>query len=261
MTNGKKDFLTRHSLKLSTNDPESNLYPGISEKGVALAQQRSIDILQILEEAPANTVMFIGACSDIKRTKTTAMIYGDELKKIIITQKREDILVFLPKDLQGKGFTTRKEYLIKQINNNPNKKIIIALPLMLKELSFIGDFTEINHQFNEFTQSLLKQSKGNETEALRLWFANQGEIGDLKGPNPKEIAQKQLKALQRLRTFINNEIKNRPIIIAGVGHAWSLDALKVYLIKDGQITEKDFKEVLKEEIVKETEIIEINKKI
>ncbi|MDD2489813.1 MAG: hypothetical protein PHY26_00960 [Bacilli bacterium] len=260
MNNIEKDFITRHSIKPSANDPESTLYPGISKNGVKLAQKRATDILKILEEAPANTIMFIGGCSDIKRTKTTAMIYGEEIKKIITTQKKEDILFFLLNDMQGKGFTAKKDYLIKQINNNPNKKIIITLPLMLKELSFIGDFTDINHQFNEYTQALLKQSKGNETEALRLWFANQGEIHNIKGPNPKIIAEKQLNGLKRLRTFINTKINNRPIIIAGIGHAWSLDALKVYLINNGQITKKDFKETLNEKMVKETEIIEINKK-
>ena len=56
----RKYFITRHSIKPTANDKESEKYKGLSHKGVDLARVRAKDIIQDMEEAEAGTVMFLG---------------------------------------------------------------------------------------------------------------------------------------------------------------------------------------------------------
>src|SRR3990170_8423329 len=94
------DFFTRHSIRPKEGDQESPDFEGVSEKGVELAKQRASEILESLEQSENGTVMFMGGTSEIARTKSTALIYGNEIRNIVLEQKRNDILVFLPDDLK-----------------------------------------------------------------------------------------------------------------------------------------------------------------
>jgi len=254
------DFFTRHSTRPKEGDPESAEFEGVSEKGVELARKRAKEILESLSESESGTIMFVGGASEIPRTKSTALIYGDEIKRILLAEKRGDILVFLPEDLEKiEGYSNKINFLVNQITTNPDKKIIIDIPLFIKEFSFVGDFTTKEGKWAPYTQELLKRNEGDSEKALRDWLDNQGTIGDIKGPNPKEVAKKQLAGLNRLREFVKKYIPDRPLVIGSVGHSWSLDALALYLANNGEVTEEAFDE-LKAKMIGDTEMIKLTEK-
>jgi len=256
----EKDFFTRHSSRPKENDPESADFEGVSEKGVDLARQRAKEILDLLEQSEKGTIMFMGGTSEIERTKSTATIYGDEIRNIVSEEKRDDILVLLPKNLENiEGYSNKMDFLVNQIVSNPEKKIVIDFPIFIKELSFVGDFTTEEGKWMPYTREMLKCSEGNSEKFLRDWFDNQGVIGDLKGPNPKEIAEKQLAGLDRLREFAEKYTSGRPLIIGSVGHSWSLDALAVYLANNGEVTPEAFDNV-KAKMIGETGMIRLIQK-
>ncbi len=253
----KEDFFTRHSTKPKEGDPESPDFEDVSKEGVELARQRANEILELLEQAEDGTVMFMGGTSEIARTKSTTLIYGDEMRNIVLEQKRDDILVFLPSDLEKiERYSNKIDYLVDRITSNPEKKIVIDFPLFVKEFSFVGDFTTKEGKWTQYSQELLKRSGGDSEKAFRDWLDNQGVIDDLRGPNPKEIAEKQLAGLDRLREFVKKYIPDRPIIIGSVGHSLSLDALAVYLTNKGEVTVEAFDD-MRAKIIGETEMIRL----
>lgn len=256
----REDFFTRHSTRPKEDDPESSDFEDISKGGVELAKQRAREILESLERSENGTIMFIGGTSEIARTKSTALIYGNEIRNIVSEQRREDILVFMPEDLRKiEGYSNKLNYLVEQITVNPEKKIVIVFPMFIKEFSFVGDFTTKEGKWAQYTHELLKRSGGDSERALRDWLDNQGVIGDLKGPNPKEIAEKQLTGLNRLREFAEKYISGRPLIIGSVGHSWSLDALAVYLANKGEVTAEAF-DKMKAKMIGETGMIKLTQK-
>jgi len=254
------DFFTRHSMRPKEGNQEAPDFEDISEKGVELAKQRAREILKSLEQSENGTIMFMGGTSEIARTKSTALIYGNEIQDVISEQKRDDILVFVPEDLEGiNGYSNKVDYLVKQTTAHPEKKIVINFPLFLKEFSFMGDFTTEEGRWTQYTREMLKRSGGDSEKFLRDWLDNQGVIGDLKGPNPKEIAEKQLAGLNRLREFVEKYISGRPLIIGSVGHSWSLDALAVYLASKGEVTAEAF-DKMKAKMIGETGMIKLIQK-
>ncbi len=254
------DFFTRHTTRPKESDPESAEFEGVSEKGVELARQRAGEILESLENLENGTIMFVGGTSEILRTKSTALIYGEEIKKIILEKKRDDILVFLPENLENiEGYSNKVNYLVNQIVANPEKKIVIDIPLFIKEFSFVGDFTTKEGRWAPYTQELLKRNNGDSEKALRDWLENQGTIENIKGPNPKEVAEKQLAGLNRLREFMEKYIPGRPLAIGSVGHSWSLDALALYLSNKGEVSAEAFDD-LKARMIGDAEIIRIIEK-
>lgn len=253
-------FFTRHSTRPKEGDPESAEFEGVSEKGVELARERAREILESLDGLENGTIMFVGVTSEIPRTKSTALIYGNEIKKILLKETRDDVLIFMPEDLEKiEGYSNKINYLVNQITTNPDKKIIIDISLFIKEFSFVGDFTTKEGKWAPYTQELLKRNEGDSEKALRDWLDNQGIIGDTKGPNPKEIAEKQLVGLNRLREFAGKYIPNRPLIIGSVGHSWSLDALVLYLANRGEVTVEAFDE-LKAKMIGDAEMIKLMRK-
>jgi len=254
------DFFTRHSTKPKADDRESPESEGVSEKGVALAKRRAREILESLEQSENGTIMFLGGTSDLVRTKSTALIYGNEIQSIVSEQMRNDILVFVPKDLENiEGYSNKLAYLVKQIITNPEKKMVIDFPLFIKEFSFVGDFATEEGKWTQYTREMLRRCGDDNEKFLRNWFDNQGIIGDLRGPNPKEIAEKQLAGLNRLRVFAEKYISGRPLIIGSVGHSWSLDALAVYLANKGNVTADAF-DKMKAKMIGETEMIKLTQK-
>lgn len=254
------DFFTRHSMRSKERDQETSDFEGVSEKGVELAKQRAREILESLEQSERGAIMFMGGTSEIPRTKSTALIYGNEMRDVISEQKRDDILIFTPEDLENiNGYSNKVGFLVKKIVDNPEKKIVINFPLFIKEFSFAGDFTNEEGKWTQYTQEMLKRSGGDSEKFLRDWIDNQGVIGDLKGPNPKEIAEKQLAGLNRLREFVEEYIFGRPLIIGSVGHSWSLDALAVYLASKGEVTAEAF-DKMKTKMIGETGMIKLTQK-
>lgn len=253
------DFLSRHSKKPKGEDIESSDFPGISEKGVDLAKERAEEILANLEKQENGTVMLISGVSEMPRTKSTALAYGQEIKNIIELQKIDDVLVFLPKDLDNiKGYSNKINFLAEQIEANPDKKIVLDFPLFLKEFSFKDSWADKKTgDLSEYTKELLRRNNDDDVLCMKDWFENQGKIGDLIGPNPKEVAEQQLTGIERLREFAKKYIPDKQLIIGTVGHSWNLDAVAVYLANKGEVNKESF-EKMKAKMIGETGVIKIS---
>ena len=253
-------FLTRHSIKPRNEDSESSEFPGISEKGVSLAKERALDIFSYLEKSPNGTVMLISGVSDVPRTKSTAMVYGKEIKNLIKEKDGDDVIVLLLDDVDKiKGFTNKVNFIAEQIKANPDKKIVLDFPLSMKEFSLKGRWVDDNGNLTDYTKKLLERNGNNEEMAMKDWFDNQGKIEDFVGPNPKEVAEQQLVGIERLREFAKKYISDRPLVVGSVGHSWNLDAVAVYLANDGEISKEAF-EKMGVEMIGETKMIKISER-
>ncbi len=256
----ERDFLSRHSIKPKGEDLESLEFQGISEKGAELAKERAQEIFSDLEKSENGTVMFLGGVSELPRTKSTAMVYGKEIKNLITEQSRNDVVILLPEDLEGiEGFTNKVNFITEQVKANPDKKIILDFPLFTKEFSFKGKWTDGEGNPSQYLIQLFKKNGNNEEAAMKDWFDNQGIIGDLVGPNPKDVAEQQLAGIERLREFAKKYISDRPLIIGSVGHSFNLDAAAVYLANNGEISKEAF-EGMKTKMIGETKIIKLSER-
>ncbi len=240
-------FAARHSIKPKGEDVESKQYPGISEKGVELARKKAPEVLKFLDASREGTVMFIAGASDLIRTKSTGRVFGDEIKKMAQEQNRDDLLVFTEEDIMAdkkEGYSRKIKKLVDQINNNPDKKVIISFPLFLKEFSLgLGKFMDKSGKLTPFAEKLLQRNNYDDMESFKDWIQNKGIIDDLKGPEPIEVAQEQLKGIERLKKFISKYLPNRFSIVGSVGHGWNLDALAVYLANNGKIDLEGFEKI------------------
>jgi len=116
------------------DNPLSKKYPSITEKGVKQAHMTvREELIPALEAIPPDTVLFILAKSDQTRTGHTADAYGDEFDRI--AQSRDDLFVLTKTKLsvqRGNTIRTIKEI----IKENPDKKIVVVYPLLVKQLSY-----------------------------------------------------------------------------------------------------------------------------
>jgi len=251
----------RHSLKKKEKDPESNDYPGISEAGVELAKKRTPEVIKALEESKEGTVMFLGGASEAIRTKSTGRVIGDEAKNLLKKDGREDIIVLTPEDAESadmekgyKGYLDGIRELAEKIKNNPDKKALIDAPLFLKEFALEPWMKD--GEMRPYTKALLEKNENNELAAVKDWISNEGIIGDIKGPNPTEVAENHIKGLKRLKEFAEKVIPGRPIVVSMVGHSWSLDAFVTYLANDGKVDLEGF-EKAGGKMIGETQIAKI----
>jgi len=245
-------------MKPKGEDLESSEFVGISEKGVELAKERAQEILKDLEQLENGTVMLIGGVSEMPRTKSTAMVYGKEIKNLIKEQSRDNVIVLLPEDINEiKGFTNKVDFIAEQIKANPGKKMILDFPLFMKEFSFKGGWLDDKGNLTDYAKELLRRNENDEEKAMKDWFDNQGRIEDLVGPSPKEVAEQQLSGVERLRKFAKKYISGRPLVIGSVGHSWNLDAVAVYLANNGEINKESF-ERMKAKMIGETEMIKLS---
>lgn len=251
-------FGTRHSIKPKGEDKES-AYKGISERGEQLSRERAHDLMALVDRAPEGAVIFIGGSSDQIRTKSTAEVYGEEMKKIV-TEESKDIVVINRNDIADsqKGYSQIVGGVVEKINAEPTKKVVVDFPMFLKEFSIGGGkFLDASGGMNEFTKKLLELG-GTEEGALKKWIESEGIIDGIVGPKPKEIAEDQLNGIKRLFKFAKKNIgQERPIVIGFVGHSWTLDVLAIYLAKGSEVTMEGF-EKIGGSMSKETEMVELS---
>ena len=251
------DFFTRHSTERRADDLRPDIFNGVSKEGVELAEERAEEILKLFKDSDDGTIMFIGGTSDIDRTKSTALIYGQKMKQIV--EKDKNIIVCLPDEVKPiDGYTGKIEYLAQKIKENPDKKFVIDFPLFIKQFSFMGTWTDNKTgEWTDYGNELMRRNNDNDEACLRDWLENQGKIGDLEGPNPKDVAERQLEGMNRLREFVKKYIDDdkRPIIVGSVGHCWNLDALAIYLANNGEVTLEAFNEM--KGMIGETEMIRL----
>jgi len=235
-------ILMRHSKKPKGEDLESEQYKGISEKGVEMSQEKAKELLERLEQSADGTIMFIGGNSDMIRTNSTARVYGDEMKKIVEESGNKNIIVLTEEDIRDEktGVTGTIRKVQELINSNSDKKFLIDFPLILNEFKMGEGRWMKDGDYSPFTKKLLERNNNDEVACVRDWFANEGKVDGLEGPNPTEVAESHIRGIERLSEFAKKQISDRPIIIGMAGHSWNLDAVATYLANEGKITLEGF---------------------
>ncbi len=231
-------------------------YPGITEAGVELARERAMELKELIETAEPGSVIFLGGSSDSVRTKSTAEVYGDELKKVLA--ENPSVRVFDKSDIErikeeGGKFVS---HVLKQIEENKDKKIVVISPLVLKELS-LNEWVTAQGLYIPYFAELMKRNNNNRFEAAKEWYRTDGKLGELTGPTPKEVAERYLKAISRLRKFAENQISGRPLVVGMVGHSFEIDALITYLANNGDPTPEKFDQISEGTFINETELTKI----
>jgi len=246
-----RHFISRHSIKPTKKDVESKQYRGISGGGVQLARDSARNILVDMEKSPAGSVMFLGGVSDAVRTRSTAQVYGDELKALV--KDRDDYLVVCEGDYSGIG------ELKKIIRDNPDKKIIIDVPMFLKELSMMKRWTDGKGNYTEFTKRLLRKGNGSEYKSLKYWINHPGRIGKLEGPKPEEVAKTYQQGVGRLEKFAEGIAGKRLYKTGIVGHSMEADVYLAYLAGEGKIDVKTLEKLANGKgMIRETEMANID---
>ncbi len=274
-------FTTRHARperNKTGEDLASKEYPDLTEVGVEQAKERAQrDILKLIKDAPRGAVVLIGATSDQPRTKQTAEIYGDGLSLVqkemdndIIVLSKHQVEDMAGNDNPGKGFSPQGIIrAVKKINEiieaNPDKKVVVDYPLMVKQLAYKykNRWTDQAGKKTEYFSEVLKKHSNSHEEAGKDWIANAGklELSDgrlLQGPVPAQVAEEYLEGAKRLRDFARKYIGDRPLIVGEVGHQWDLDALVTYLASGGKVDLESFNRVTGGDIAGETEMVEFS---
>lgn len=244
----------RHSIKpdAAKGDPADKEFSSLSVKGVELARERArTDVKALVEQSAPGSVIFYGAASNYARTKETAEIFGEELKKIF--EGKNDILVLTKKDIDALNAKKKIDAIKKIIEDNRGKKIVIDYPLYLSELSLkdTGWYLDDNEkQRSPYTEALLAKYGGKLSDAvLRDWIVNEGVIRakgadgkfqTITGANPTKIAKDSLHAVARLEAFAKRFTGNRPLVLGLSGHSFYLDAMLAYLAGKGEVSGKTF---------------------
>jgi hypothetical protein len=246
-------WVTRHAK--SGQGVESS--PGLSEQGVEMAKERAKTIAELIENSQKGSIILYGGVTSEPRTRSTMELYADEAEKILKEHggtarfiKKEDI-----KELADQsGYSKTANEITSQIDSMPQEKVVIELPLFLKEFSMEKYFYEEDGEtVKPEWQKLLDKHGKNYTAAIEDWFSDP-ELS--KTINPEEMVRGCMKAMQRLENFIRRFFPDRPVKIGFVGHSFLIDALLTYIANDGQISSDGFKK-LGEGVVKETELATI----
>lgn len=254
---GEQSFVTRHSIKPKGEDKESAQYPGISGKGAEKAQERSKELLDMLEKAPKGAVMFIAGASELIRTKSTGEAYGDGMKDLL--EGRDDIEVItrsqIMEDGAPEGYTNAVKQITDRIAANPDKKFVVDFPLYLKGLS-ASHFVEADGKtLKPYFVKMGEQYGDDEYVQVAAWLHTRGKMpeGEPQGPDPVAIAEGIEDSLKRLREFGKKQLGDRPLIVGMVGHSWLVDAFLLQAAL-GEITEEGFHRMTGgRKMIKETE--------
>jgi len=246
-------WVTRHSK--SGKDVEA--FPGLSQQGVEMARERAKTIVELIENSQKGSLILYGGVTSEPRTRSTTELYADEAERILKEHgetvrfiKKEDI-----KELADQsGYLKTANEITTQINAVPEEKVVIELPLFLKEFSMEKYlYEEDGETVKPEWQKLLDQHGKNYTAAIEDWFSDP-ELS--KTIDPEEMARGCMKAMQRLESFARKFFPDRPVKIGFVGHSFLIDALLTYIANDGKISSDGFKKI-GGEVVKETELATI----
>lgn len=258
----KQVFISRHTEKIKGERIESKQYPGITEKGVETAKERAKkEILELIEQSDPGSVIFVGGASEQVRTKSTAEVYGDELKEAL-KNREDEFLVITRKDIQekaeGKGYTETVEQIVETLNTNQDKKVIIDFPMFLKDFSMekLG-WVDEQGNLTPYTDKLLKRNNDDDYASAKDWIENKGKMGDLEGPDPEEAAKGYERAIERLDEFAKKYVGDRSLVIGMVGHSWDIEAYMTYLLNRGQIDVEGFEKIAKGRIIGDAELTKI----
>lgn len=250
-------FITRHSLKPTKTNPEAAEYRGITQEGVELAEKRAGEIAKMIEAAAPGTIIFQAGVSPEVRTRSTIQVYSDTLKETFAG--RDDVIVVsrneLSQSVKESGFLGTEKSIVARAEANPEAKVVIDLPLRLREMMDKGWF-QADGKASEYTNHLF-ESVASDFEVECQWFREEGKLnGEQVGPNPTEVARNLLGALTRLRDFVRLSFPTRPIMVGAVGHSFEIDALLAYLAGNGVVSEETYRG-LQSGTLSETEMVKI----
>lgn len=220
----------------------------------------------MINASPENAVVVIGATSDQPRAKQTAELYGDALSELqkqtgdetyrVITKSEIDSMA--EEQNLGPGQIVRQ--LEELVTSNPNRRVVIDYPLMVKQLAYKHHdrWTDQKGAKTEYFSGILKKHGNNHAEAGKDWIANAGHLEIdgrvVQGPQPEQVAKDYLEGIKRLHDFVEQHAPGRPLVIGEVGHQWDLDAVVTYLGNNGVVDEAGFQKVTGGDIAGETEI-------
>lgn len=239
----EKFFFSRHTERADDpktgkqTEPESAKYKGITERGVERAEKQAQQLIEMIDEAPRDGIVFVGGASEEARTKSTAHVFGDTLEQHY--QGNPDVIVVSEASIaeqqqQDKNFSLRS-YVEHLIADNADKKIIMTHPLFLQQLSLRPYFRDATTgEQTAYTKALYEAGGGEEEQATQvLMSGTQNTDEATPGVTPQQLAENHIKAMTRLRTFTKRFAQGRETIVGLVGHAWNLDALAAYLANQG----------------------------
>lgn len=265
-------FITRHG-KMTQEDKEESEILGLAVEGEKQIRGNTQELIEMINRSEKDAVIFFGAASEHIRTDATLLAYGGELQKQY--KDNQEIVVYIPEVVkkwqkvkkesggmstaltnQGMGVGTIKEILdaTNEISNtiqeNPDKKIVVVFPLYLKDFSFWqrGWINKETFDFVDYVKEIQKEYQGEDEQEkyahfIKRWFETNGQLGDLRGPNPEECAEAVLRGIRRYEKFASTFTKDRPLIIGMSGHAWELEACIVKLAT-GELTPAAFDRVM-----------------
>ena len=275
MENESKIFTTRHAEPTSKNREPSEIL-GLSARGEREARSEAEkEFSELIEKAESNSVIFLGPVSEHIRTAATLLTIADELKEKFKNEERKDVVVYTPEvmrrwqeiKMKNRGISTmqkREEGIeigtIKEIQDtihkiseiietNSDKKVVVALPLYLKEFSFWnhGWINKETFDFIDYAKEILANSEGLTEEEkyalfMKEWLKTKGKRGNLEGPKPEDCVEAIDKGIKRYKNFAEKLSNKRPLVIAMAGHSWELDAFLVYKAT-GELTPEAFDKV------------------
>jgi hypothetical protein len=256
MKENTSHWITRHSR--SGKGVESS--PGLSPEGVEMAKERAEKIAQLVIDSEEGSVIFYGGITSTPRTRSTAEIYVNGVKDALNERGVADEIRFvakedLRKDANEMGYLKTATGLAEEINQTPSQKVVIELPLFLKEFSMEPYFYEEDGiTVKPEWQALLDKHGKEYSEAVKDWFSNE-KLSE--GVSPQEVAEGCVKSMQRLDNFARKFFPNRPLKIGFVGHSFLVDAMLTYMTNKGEITKEGF-EKLGGDVIQETELATID---
>lgn len=245
-------WLTRHSK--SGKGVESS--PGLSEEGVALAKERAKTIAELVNNSVKGSVIFYGGVTSAPRTRSTAEIYVDEVENTLHEEGAEGVRFIkqaeIKEDTEKSGYLATARSIASEADSNPDEKVVIELPLFLKEFSMEKYLCEEDGvTVKPEWQALLDKHGKDYTGAIREWFDNKNGSID-----PRQMAEEYLSGMRRLADFSRRFFPNRPIKIGLVGHSFIIDALLTYIANNNEISSEGFDKI-GGDVVGETELATI----
>lgn len=251
MDNKTEVIVGRHS-KSGLSD--SGKYTGLSSEGIEIAKQRAMELRDMVNEAKPGSVIFLACVTDAVRTRSTAEIYGDELKSEL---DDEEIVFVSREDLfdEVKMLKTMASF----VAGNPEKKVIVSFPLFLKDISLkAAGWEKKSGEETLYAKALDEFGGGNDYKALLEWVRNGGEMNGLHGPKPLEVAQNYQRAVSRIEKFARPIIGERSLVIGVVGHSYEIDVYLTYLANNGVIDEQGLMQVTGGSLIAPTELASIS---
>ena len=94
------------------------------------------------------------------------------------------------------------------------------------------------------SQAKASRNRFKEAVFFFLCFEEEGKIdGRQVGPNPTLVAERHLRAMNRLSQAVNRFFPDRPVRIVMVSHSSGLDATLHYIVGQGKISSQNYKEI------------------